>query len=119
MNILKLIFIDTILDILYFPLWWYSRGAVLAFKWALKEMGETENFLAVRIWVANLFRPMFGQRDIGGKIISFFMRLIQIIFRSAAFLGFGAFYFALFLVYLALPAFVIYGISLHLPSLFK
>ncbi|MFH1193527.1 MAG: hypothetical protein V1661_00865 [bacterium] len=119
MSILKLLFIDTILDVLYFPLWWYSRGAVLAFKWVLKEIGETENFLAVHIWVANLFRPMYGQSDIGGKIISFFMRLFQIIFRSIAFLGFSGFYFALFLVYLLLPVFVIYGISLHLPSLLK
>jgi len=119
MNILKLIFIDTLLDILYFPLWWYSRGLVLALKWAGREIGETQNFLGIDIWIKNLFRPMYGQRDIAGKIISFFMRIFQIIFRSFVFLGFSLFYVLLLLIYLALPVAVFYGMILHLPSLVK
>lgn len=119
MPFLKLILIDTILDVLYFPVWWYSRGLVLALKWTLKEISETQNFLGVHIWVANIFRPMYGQRDIQSKIISFFMRVFQIILRSAALLGFSMFYLLIFVVYLILPVVVFYGAIVHLPALFK
>jgi hypothetical protein len=119
MNFLRLIFTDIVLDIFYFPLWWYSRGLVLALKWALKEIGETQDFLGVHIWVANIFRPMYGQRDIQGKIISFFMRIVQIILRLTALLGLSTFYLLIFIVYLILPIVVFYGAIVHLPSLFK
>ena len=119
MNFLKLILIDTILDILYFPLWWYSRGAILALKWAFGEIGAAQEFLGVHIWIANIFKPMYGQTDIASKIISFFMRVFQIILRSVALLGFSLFYLSVFFVYLALPAVVVYGIGLHFSAVFK
>lgn len=111
---LKLILVDTILDALYFPVWWYSRGLVLALKWAGREIAGVQEFLGIDIWIKNLFRPMYGQRDIAGKIISFFMRLFQIIFRSFVFLGFSLFYCLLFTIYLALPVAVFYGVILHI-----
>ncbi len=92
---------------------------VLALLWAGREIGEVQEFLGLDIWIKNLFKPMYGQRDIAGKIISFFMRLFQIIFRSFAFLGFSLFYVLLFLIYLALPVFIIYSAFFHLPGMFK
>ncbi|MBU1180182.1 hypothetical protein KJ885_04520, partial [Patescibacteria group bacterium] len=114
MNFLKLILIDAIFDALYFPFWWYSRGLVLAFKWTFGEIRGVMDFLGVHIWIANLFKPMFGQTDWQGKIISFLMRVFQIVFRSLALFGFSAFYLILFVVYLILPIVIVYFIILHL-----
>ena len=117
MAILKIIFLDTILDILYFPLWWYSRGMILAIRWVGKSILELENFLGVGIWAKNIFTPMFGQYDLQGRIVSFFMRFFQIIFRSIAFLVFSGFYLVIFLVYFILPIVILYFITIHLSIL--
>jgi len=119
MSIIKLLFIDTVLDVLYFPLWWYSKGTVLALKWVFREIADTQNSLGIHIWIKNIFTPMYGQYDAMGRIISFFMRFFQIIIRSVAFLGLGAFYIILFFIYLILPIAVFYGIVVHLPAIFK
>lgn len=92
---------------------------VLTLKWALGEIVASQEFLGVHIWVANIFRPMYGQRDIASKIISFFMRIAQIILRSIVLLGFCAFYLLIFIVYLALPAVVVYMIGLHFRAIVK
>ncbi len=91
---------------------------VLALKWAGREIAGVQEFLGIDIWIKNLFKPMYGQNDIAGKIISFFMRIFQIIFRSFAFLGFSAFYCLLFLIYLALPVFAVWGVLFHLTGMF-
>lgn len=114
MGIIKILFLDAIWDVVSFPIFWYSKGMVLAFRWAFREIIEIENFLGLRIWVKNILTPMYGQRDIGGRIISFFMRAFQIIVRSVIFICFSLFYFLLFLVYLALPVIAIWGIGIHI-----
>jgi len=101
-------------DLLYFPIWWYTRGLVrfaqsfgksLRFKW--QELG-------VGVWVKNLFVPMFGVRDIAGRLISFFMRLVQIIFRSLIMLFWMILSLAAFCFWLVLPPLVIYEIIFQL-----
>ncbi len=109
----KFIFIEIIGDIFYFPVWWYTSGAKGAFKNFLLRVHNAQKSLALLIWVKNIFKPMFGQYDWQGRIISFFMRLAQILFRSALFLlAFGG-YFLLFLLWLAFPIFVVWMIAIH------
>jgi len=117
MNFFKLILIDTILDLLYFPVWWYSGGLVLAFKWVFRGILDMQSFLGIDIWVRNLFTPMYGQVDIQGKIVSFFMRIFQIIFRSFAFLVISAIYFLIFIIYLILPIIIVCGALIHVMAI--
>jgi hypothetical protein len=49
---------------------------------------------------------MFQQYDVWGRTISFFMRLAQIIFRSAAFAVWLAYAVVAFLIWLVLPVFL-------------
>lgn len=81
---IKYVIVDLIGDFLYWPIWWYSKGLYQTIFYSLNQIIHLEEMLGLRIWVKNLFTPMFGQYDIEGRLISFFMRLVQIIFRTIA-----------------------------------
>jgi hypothetical protein len=71
-------------DIVAFPVWWYTKGIFYLFeKLSLSARRQSANF-AVALWAKNLFVPMYGQYDWQGRIISFVVRLVQVIFRSLA-----------------------------------
>ena len=75
---------ETLLDIFYFPLWWYSGGLKHAFLWCIDVLKSGNNTLAPGLWLKNIAVPMYGQYDWQGRLISFFMRLVQVIFRGLA-----------------------------------
>jgi len=100
--IFQRIILDILWDIVYFPIWWYTRGAKRALLWCLKLFRNGNQILAPGIWLRNIFVPMYGQYDWQGRIVSFFMRLIQIFFRSIALLFWFVISLGLFFVYLAL-----------------
>lgn len=108
--IFQRLFIEAIVDIFYFPVWWYSSGIKYISQkcFRLLKIGNEE--LAPGLWLKNLFVPMFGSRDWEGKIISFFMRLVQIIARGFALFIWMWCCIALFLFWLIFPFVVIYGI---------
>lgn len=108
--------LEAFLDIFYFPLWWYGAGALKALSWCFGLMKSGNNRLAPGLWLANIFVPMFGQYDIQGRLVSFFMRFIQIIVRAFALLVWIVFCLILFFVWLAIPAAVIYGIYLEIRN---
>jgi hypothetical protein len=84
-------------DIFYFPVWWYSVGLVRTLRSVWRFLIGQEQSLGFFIWLKNIFVPMYGQRDWGGRLISFFIRLVQIIFRGLALL----IWIALSLVFIA------------------
>ena len=75
-------FFEIIKNIFYFPFWWYSRGVWTLIIGLKNFLILREKSLALLVWVKNIFRPMYSQHDTAGILISFFVRLFQIIFRS-------------------------------------
>lgn len=69
-------------EIIYFPVWWYSVGFIRCGRVIIRFFLDQEAALGFRVWVTNLFVPMYGQQDFAGRIISFVMRLVQIVFRG-------------------------------------
>ncbi len=110
----KYIFLDIIGNVLYFPVWWYTKGLKKSFIFCLNQIKEVEKYLALSIWIKNIFTPMYGQYDWQGRIISFFMRVIQIIFRSIFLLIWAILCFVLFLIWVALPALAVWQIYLQI-----
>lgn len=108
------IIVELIGDILYFPLWWYARGMTLFAGKLLAILSDRQKSLALWVWIKNIHRPMYGQYDWQGMLISFFMRLIQIIFRSFVMLIWLIIILAIFITYLILPIFVFYEILFQL-----
>lgn len=101
---------ESILDIFYFPLWWYTGGVVHSVRWCAQFFMQGNHSLAPMLWLKNLFVPMFGQYDWQGRIISFVMRFFQFCFRSLALLFWFFICVVLFLGWLALPVAVFSGL---------
>jgi len=104
------IIIQILGEILYFPFWWYSVGLVRLLVGLGKFLRSQNETLGFTIWVKNIFVPMYGQRDIAGRLISFVMRSVQIVIRGAALL-FLLFVMLLILAFwLTFPIFLVYAL---------
>jgi hypothetical protein len=101
-------------EILYFPFWWYSAGLLKIVKFLNNFIRDREKSLGFLVWAKNIFRPMYGQYDWQGRLISFFIRLIQIIFRGVIMLFWLLVALAIFLFWVILPFLVLYQIYFQL-----
>lgn len=108
------ILVDEIKKLLYFPVWWYSRGFLKVLKGCGALIHDFEQTLGLGIWVKNLFVPMFGQTDFAGRMISFFLRLFQILIKSLALLVIIIIAFIFLIFWSLLPIFIIYQIIINL-----
>ena len=115
--ILQRLALEAIFDVLYFPIWWYSGGASHALFWVVGKIKSGNARLAPGLWFRNMFVPMFGQYDWEGRIISFFMRFVQIVARSIALVVWLFICILLFVVYLIFPAVVLFGLGWSLVRL--
>jgi hypothetical protein len=115
-SLIRDVSLDFIREILYFPIWWYSVGLLRAAKFFWQRIKNMEVRLGVGVWVKNIFTPMFGQRDIAGVLISFFMRIFQIIVRTIVLFLWSVIVLLGFFIWIALPVFVVLGIVLNLAA---
>ncbi|HZJ41638.1 MAG TPA: hypothetical protein VFD51_01320 [Patescibacteria group bacterium] len=112
------IILKTIIEILYFPIWWYSLGLIETINKGWRFWLERERSLGFRIWVKNIFVPMYGQNDWAGRLISFFIRLVQIVFRALILLFWLAIYIAIILIWLSFPILLFIALSFQLGSFY-
>lgn len=110
---LKLL-LQALKDIFFFPVWWYSFGLFEFLKKIKNFIVNKERSLALSVWAKNIFTPMFGQNDWQGYLISFFIRIIQIIFRTIIMMFWLVVAFIFICIWLALPVLVVYQILFQL-----
>jgi len=108
--IFQRLLLEVIADILYFPIWWYTKGLAHAGSYCLQLFKDGNSRLAPVLWLENLLVPMYGQYDIQGRIVSFFMRLVQVFIRSIGLLAWFIICVWLFIVWLAVPVVVVSGL---------
>ncbi|HYE59705.1 MAG TPA: hypothetical protein VEA18_00780 [Candidatus Kapabacteria bacterium] len=106
--------LEFILDFLYFPLWWYSGGIVFMFHVAGGMLKTGNSLFAPGLWLQNLFVPMFGQHDWQGRIVSFFVRFMNVIARSIALIIWFCIVVLVCLVWIAFPIMVVFLLFLSL-----
>ncbi|MDD3711843.1 MAG: hypothetical protein PHP37_04565 [Patescibacteria group bacterium] len=104
---LSKISVQILLDIIYFPLWWYSVGLLRLLKNLGLFLQERWMVVGAGVWLKNIFVPMYGQRDFASRAISFFIRLVQIIFRFVVFLLFVIISFIALAVWILAPVAII------------
>ncbi len=96
--------------ILYFPVWWYSLGFWRLLKQGWLSWLDQEKSLGWSVWLKNIFVPMYGQRDWAGRLISFLVRLVQIVARGLMLLVWVILWLFLFLIWLGLPLFLLFAL---------
>jgi len=97
------IIISLLLEIVYFPIWWYSVGFFRFLKNVWNFLKDQENSLGFWVWAKNIFVPMYGQSDWAGRLISFFVRLVQVVFRGFALLLWAIICLFVLIFWLILP----------------
>lgn len=83
----RFVALDLVGDALAFPVWWYTAGFLKFLGWLGVQARAQWHTIGLGVWLKNLFVPMFGQTDVWGRIISFFIRLGQIIGRGIWYLA--------------------------------
>lgn len=101
-------------DIIYFPIWWYTRGLAIFFKKCFDLIRFANMIFVPGLWLKNIFVPMFGQYDIQGRLVSVFMRVVNIIGRSIALFLWSFFVFIVFLIWITLPIFIVGGMIISI-----
>jgi len=71
---------------------------------------DRQKSLSVLIWLKNIFKPMYGQTDLQGRLISFMVRVVQIIFRTIFLLFYIVVSFLVILLWIILPFLIFYEI---------
>ncbi len=101
-------------DFIFFPIWWYSEGLFLFIKKIIKFLNTQQKSLALFVWIKNIHKPMYGQNDWQGILISILMRIFQIIIRSAIMVFWLAGAIVAILVWIFIPFIIIYQIYYQL-----
>lgn len=101
------IIVSLILEIVYFPIWWYSVGFGRTLKNVWNFWRDQEKILGFSVWAKNIFVPMYGQSDWAGRLISFLVRLVQVIFRGFALLIWLFICLVVLIIWLTLPVLII------------
>lgn len=114
---LRVLVVTQIKELLFFPVWWYSKGLKKASFYCLNLLKSGWQYLAIDVWLKNIFTPMFAQVDWQGRLISFFMRLVQIFFRLIGFAVWLVIVILVFLAWLALPILIAYQLYLFFFTL--
>ncbi|MFZ2681970.1 MAG: hypothetical protein WAZ14_02675 [Patescibacteria group bacterium] len=107
------LFKDIFFDVLMFPVWWYSRGLVLMWRWCQATALGYAKYMAIGVWMRNILVPMFGQRDWQSRLISIFMRLVQIFGRTFGLLVIWSGILVLGLAYIVGPMLVVSQVVYH------
>lgn len=109
------IFYELVGEVIRFPVWWYTSGVVHTVRSLFDVWEGYGRSLAIGVWMKNILVPMYGQYSIQGRIISVFMRLVQIFFRGIALVVCGFVLAVVFGFYIAIPvvaaAFLVYHLT--------
>lgn len=72
-------------EVLYFPVWWYSRGLAGTGRSLLSQWYGLANRMSIPILARTMGRPMYGDYTRSGRVISFFFRLLLLVSRLVVF----------------------------------
>lgn len=106
----KFIVVDIVLDILFFPIWWYTIGLRdrVAIAWGNIKRREREQALV--LWLKNFFKPMYGQTDWQGRFISFIFRVLLLFWKGAIMSFWVVLNVLVVFVWICLPPITLYNI---------
>lgn len=103
----KIIFIDLVGSLAWFPIWWYTTGLKKVINSSVSALSYRLRSYGIKVWLVNFFVPMYGQHDLTGKLVSVFMRTMILIGRLIALAIEFTVYVVGVLVWIMFPIFVL------------
>jgi len=103
---LKDLFLDTIGEVLYFPVWWYSRGLKKTAFFCWHKINRGWHILAISIFIKNFFKPMYGQKGWEVYILSTATHFFQLLYRFFLIFLWALFWVFVLLVWILLPVYL-------------
>ncbi len=100
-------------DVLRFPLWWYSEGLRRTVLGIFRVVRGYAQKLGVMVWLKNMFTPMFGRYDWQSRLISVFMRVVNIFGRGFVVCIVAIVGMVLCMAYLLLPVLAVIFMFYH------
>lgn len=106
---IRYIVVDILWDVVYFPIWWYTKGLGRVGRYCLESATfHIRRRLALGLWLSSMFKPMYGDYTKEGRIISFFMRFVVLVWKFVAMVIWLVFLLFVFVAWVCLPILVIY-----------
>ncbi len=110
---IKFVLKDIVWSVLYFPIWWYTAGALNVLKQIGKEFRGFARAYNLRILLKFMFTPMYGQNDIVGRLISFYVRVAHFLILSVYAMLYISVLVLLFVAWITLPIVILYNVLFH------
>jgi hypothetical protein len=111
---IRFVVVDAVWSIVSFPIWWYTVGAMKVLHLIRREAGALAQSLNLRVLLKFLFKPMFGQSDIIGRIISICVRIVHFCILATYSAIITILLVLLLIAWLLLPPFILYNVWFHL-----
>lgn len=105
---IKDLFLDTIGEILFFPVWWYSRGLKKIALFCWQRINNGWKSLALSIFIRNFFKPMYGQKGWDAYVLSLASHLVQILYRLFLMSIWALFWIFILIIWILLPFYIIW-----------
>ena len=99
----------------YFLYHWYVRGFRKAANWTIDYLEKLDYKFALRINLKNIFQPLYQDYSFVGHVMGFVLRSLRILIALVFYTIFIIICAALFLVWAAIPVFVVYQIIHNFP----
>ena len=89
---------------------WYVRSMRRYWHWFINWLERIDYYLAWRITLKNIFKPLYGDYSIIGRTLGFIFRSLRVLFASAIYAVLFAAALALYLIWILIPIAVAYKI---------
>lgn len=90
-------------DVLYWPVWWYSRGLGQTASALVRSWQRVIDHLSLPILFRTMGKPMYGDYTRSGRVISLFFRLFLVATRLVLVVAWAVVDVILLLLWLAGP----------------
>lgn len=86
---------------------WYKNGFIRISQTAVSVLNFLDRYLAVRVSLNNLLRPLYQDRSVIGYSLGFIFRLIRIVLGAIIYLAVILAFSAVYLIWAAFPIYVV------------
>lgn len=105
---------EVVFNVLYFPVWWYTKGTARLFNYIIREITDFAKGLNIGVLFKFLLKPMYGYSDFWSRVISFLVRIVQFIVLFIITIIWSIILFIVLILWLLLPIFIVYNFLLAL-----